>query len=99
MFLNECRDIDVLARFTETTFLFLLPGTGLDGADRVALRMLHSLREREYGAGTRLDPKAGLVTVPATGISERRSFLARAEACLRVAQQGGGEGGLCTCWE
>ena len=99
VFLNECRDIDVLGRFTETTFLFLLPGTGLDGADRVASRMLHSLREREYGAGIRLDPKAGLVTVPATGIGERRAFLARAEACLRVAQQGGGEGGLCTCWE
>ncbi len=99
IFLNECRDIDVLARFTETTFLFLLPGTGAAGADRVARRMLASLRGGEFNAGSRLDPKAGLVTIPATGIHDRRSFLARAEACLRVAQDGGGEDGLCTSCE
>ena len=99
VFLNECRDIDVLARFTETTFLFLLPGTGLTGASNVAARMLHSLREKEYSAGINLDPKAGLVTVPATGITERRAFLARAEACLRVAQGGGGQDGLSASWE
>ena len=99
VFLNECRDIDVLARFTETTFLFLLPGTGAAGADRVARRMLSSLRSREFNGGSRLDPRAGLVTIPATGIHERRTFLARAEACLRVAEDGGGEDGLCTSCE
>ena len=36
VFLNECRDIDVLARFSESVFLFLLPGTGAEGAKVLA---------------------------------------------------------------
>ncbi|MFB3051954.1 MAG: hypothetical protein ACE1Z0_08210, partial [Acidimicrobiia bacterium] len=46
VFLNECRDIDILARFSPTTFLFLLPGTGTDGADILAQRTIASLQER-----------------------------------------------------
>jgi GGDEF domain-containing protein len=96
VFLTACRDIDVLARFTETTFLFLLPGTGPDGAKVLARRMLEELRTR---SNHRLSPRAGLATVPAAGIADRGAFLARVEACLRLAQDGRGEGGLCVSCE
>jgi len=99
VFLNACRDIDVLARFTETTFLFLLPGTGPDGASVLARRMLAGLRSRTFGPDLVLDPRAGLVTAPATGIGDRKLFLSLAEVCLRRAQAGLGDGGLCSSWE
>ncbi|HLU37952.1 MAG TPA: GGDEF domain-containing protein [Planctomycetota bacterium] len=95
VFLNECRDIDVLARFTESIFLFLLPGTGSEGAGVVCRRMLAALRERSFAGGVRLDPHAGLVTVPAAGIANREAFLVRAEACLLLAKEGQGEDGIC----
>ncbi len=99
VFLNECRDIDVLSRFTETTFLFLLPGTGPDGAAILTRRMIAALRDREFVEGVGLSPCAGLAAVPATGIPDRRGFVAVAEACLERARQGAGDGGLCLSWE
>jgi len=94
VFLNECRDIDVLARFAPSVFLFLLPGTGRGGAEVVASRILASLRQK-FGGIAGIAPAGGLTTVPATGVADRRTFLAVTEACLRRAQAGGA-GGLCT---
>ncbi len=94
IFLSECRDIDTLARFTESEFLFLLPGTGVDGATAVARRMLVQLREHQYSVEFELDPVVGLATIPASGISDKREFLERAEACLAAARSGAGEDGL-----
>lgn len=99
VFLNESRDIDVLARFTATTFLFLLPGTPAEGAAVLARRMLANLRARPFGDGVQLRPCAGLVAVPATGIRDRKAMLMVAEACLEAARQGQGDGGLATSWE
>jgi GGDEF domain-containing protein len=98
VFLNECRDIDVLARFSSTTFLFLLPGTGSEGAEVLARRMLASLRER-LAAVKGLAPACGLSSVPSSLIADRKAFLLVAEACLQRAQAGGGDGGLCTTWQ
>ena len=95
VFLNECRDIDLLARFTPTTFLFLLPGTGSDGAAVLARRMLDGLRQRSPVAGVPLQPAAGLVTVPQAGITRREEFLRLAEGRLGAAQAGRGAHGLC----
>ncbi|MBK8096681.1 MAG: GGDEF domain-containing protein [Planctomycetes bacterium] len=95
VFLNECRDIDVLARFTATTFLFLLPGTGPDGALVLARRMLQSLRERTFAGGVRLQPHAGMAWAPQSGITDRKAFLLCAEACLERARSGVGDGGVC----
>ena len=98
VFLNESRDIDVLSRFTESVFLFLLPGTGTDGAAVLARRMLAGLRSRPF-EGHDLVPHAGIATVPAAGLPDRRAFLAAAEVCLRRAQGGEGADGLSTNWE
>ncbi|MBX3462502.1 MAG: GGDEF domain-containing protein [Planctomycetes bacterium] len=97
VFLNECRDIDVLARFAPSVFLLLLPGTGPDGAEVLARRTLQALADRLPG-GSGLQPSAGLCTVPDSAIPDRRAFLAAAEACLQAAAAGGA-GGLCTSWQ
>lgn len=99
VFLNECRDIDVLARFAPTTFLFLLPGTGPEGAEVVARRMLDALRQRLPRGGEGLLPSCGLASVPSSQIPDRKTFLLVAEACLRRAEGQPGGGGLCTTWQ
>ncbi|MCA8981529.1 MAG: diguanylate cyclase [Planctomycetes bacterium] len=86
IFLTECRDIDVLGRFTETVFLFLLPGTGAAGARVLAERMMATMGERTFSGSCTVKPALAVVTVPDPGISDRSAFLARAEACLRVAR-------------
>lgn len=95
VFLNECRDIDVIGRFTEETFLILMPGTGQSGAAVVVRRMLAGLESRGVFAEVPGRPAAGVATMPAPGIHDRRAFLARAEACLRVARDEVGCGGFC----
>lgn len=97
VFLNECRDLDILARFTPTTFLILLPGTPPAGAEVLARRLLQSLGEREFEV--RVQPAAGLASVPAAGIGDRKDFVGVAEACLERARSGRGGGSLCTAWE
>jgi GGDEF domain-containing protein len=86
IFLNECRDIDVLARFTDTVFLFLFPGTGPDGASVAATRIVDALLARDFSVPIAIDPAAGIATVPQAGIRDRRAFLARAEAALERAR-------------
>ena len=95
VFLNECRDIDVLARFAPTVFLFLLPGTGPAGAEVLANRTLSALRGRLPLAAS--SPACGISSVPSSEIPDRRAFLAIAEACLQRAVAGGG--GLSTSWQ
>lgn len=98
VFLNECRDIDVLARFAPTTFLFLLPGTGADGAVVLAKRMLAALGER-LPKRPEVVCRAGLAVAPSSQIPDQKSFLMVAEACLRAAAANGGDGGLGTSWQ
>ena len=99
VFLNECRDIDILARYTPTVFLFLLPGTGAEGAAALCRRMLDSLCSRSFASGVDLEPVAGIITVPRADLPNPRKFLSAAEACLALAQRGHGERGLCATWE
>lgn len=97
VFLNECRDIDVLARFSESVFLFLLPGTGAEGAQVLANRILGSLKERLQGQ-VAANPAGGLCTVPSADIANRKSFVAVAEACLTKAKAAG-TGVVCSSWQ
>ncbi len=97
VFLNACRDIDVLARFSSDVFLFLLPGTGAEGAQVLADRIVDSLAERLQGMVTSR-PAAGLATVPSGEISDRKRFVAYAEACMERAKESGA-GGVCTSWQ
>ena len=94
VFLNECRDIDVIGRFTASTFMVLMPGTGSAGAETVAGRMLDEIKARATTNPVVGTPYAGLVTIPSAGIGSRQAFLARAESCLGVARQGEARGGF-----
>lgn len=87
VFLNECRDIDVIARFTASTFMILLPGTGDAGADVVAGRMLAQLADKGIFEGLDGSPHCGRATMPSAGIPDRRAFLARAEARLQMSRE------------
>lgn len=86
VFLNECRDIDVLARFTASTFMILMPGTGSAGAEVVAARMLAELAEKGIFEGREGRPHCGLATMPSAGIADRSAFMARAEARLQMSR-------------
>lgn len=97
VFLNECRDIDVLARFSPTVFLFLMPGTGAAGARVLGERILAALRER-LPDDPGLRPAGGLATVPAAEVPDRRTFLTVAESCLREARAAG-DGTLRAAWQ
>jgi len=97
VFLNECRDIDVLARFSPTVFLFLLPGTGPDGAEILAKRILASLQKRLVGKSG-IAPVAGMSSIPSSEVPDRRAFLAIAEACLAKARTAGA-GAVATSWQ
>lgn len=97
VFLNECRDIDVLARFAPTVFLFLLPGTGRPGAEILARRILRALSQRWAKRGD-VGPVCGLCSVPSSEVPDRRAFLAIAEACLAKAQAQG-PGTVGTTWQ
>ena len=46
IFLEASRDTDVLGRFDENSFLFLLPNTGPDGAEIMARRVADTAEER-----------------------------------------------------
>lgn len=98
VFLNECRDIDVLSRFTPSTFLFLLPGTGADGATILAQRMIDQLQERLPPA-VKPQLAAGVATAPHAQIPHRKAFLAVAEACLERAREAPGGGQVETTWQ
>ena len=97
VFLNECRDIDVLARFSPDVFLFLLPGTGAEGARVLADRIVASLAER-LAAFVSARPAGGLATVPSAEVTDRKRFVAVAEACLERAMADGA-GGVCSSWQ
>ncbi len=99
VFLTECRDIDLIARFTADTFMVLMPGTGPDGAELMAKRMLEGVRQKIHAAGANGSPCGGLATMPAAGMHDRQVFMARAEACLRLARDGRGQEGFCSSSE
>ncbi|MFN9845308.1 MAG: hypothetical protein ACK57Q_13330 [Planctomycetota bacterium] len=96
VFLNECRDIDVLARFAPTVFLLLLPGTGPEGAEILGKRILAALQKR-LGGRREVAPVAGLCAAPSSDVPDRRAFLAIAEACLAKARSTG-PGTVGTSW-
>ena len=100
VFLNECRDIDTLARFTESIFLFLLPGTGHEGSKTLTRRHLDTLAAKTIAGVGALTPRAGLAVAPDAAIPDRRTFLGVAEECLLMARESADlAGGLVTSFE
>ena len=93
IFLLESRDTDVLGRFDLNRFVFLLPNTGQDGAQRLAERIVEAAAAKGWQdlAGDPLAVSAGLAIAPGTGFEKRDDLLHTAQAAFeRARNQGGG---------
>ena len=92
-FLLASRDTDVLGRFDESSFLFLLPNTGPDGAGVMARRI--QVRCQEEGltdlVGDRLELSAGISSCPHPEVGRREDLYARAREAFFKAREAGGE--------
>jgi diguanylate cyclase (GGDEF)-like protein len=92
IFLNASRDTDVLGRFDISSFLFLLPNTGPDGAGVMA-RRIREAAEREGLrdlVGDRLAIAVGISTCPHPDVKRREDLFSRARAAFLSAQVEGG---------
>ncbi len=93
IFLDSSRDTDVLGRFDENTFLFLLPNTGPDGAEIMARRVSASVESRALKdlVGDPMVLSLGIATYPAPDLARREDLFARVhDALLEARHKGGG---------
>lgn len=93
IFLDSSRDTDVLGRFDENTFLFLLPNTGPDGAEIMARRVSASVEARKLKdlVGDPMVLSLGIATYPAPDLKRREDLFARVhDALLEARHKGGG---------
>ena len=92
IFLSTSRDTDILGRFDATSFLFLLPHTGPDGARAMAARVEELVAERGLRdlVGDPLQIAVGIATHPHPEVRRREDLLARVRAAFRDAQRVGG---------
>ena len=93
IFLVASRDTDVLGRFDESAFLFLLPDTGGDGA-QVMARRVEELAESQGLRDLVGDPLAisvGIACAPHPEVRHKEDLYGRArEAFLAARAEGGG---------
>jgi diguanylate cyclase (GGDEF)-like protein len=92
IFLSASRDTDVLGRFDENSFLFLLPLTGSDGAEIMAKRVGEQARELELRdlVGDPLAIAVGISTYPHPEIRQREDLFHRARQAFLAARAAGG---------
>lgn len=92
IFLLTSRDTDVLGRFDESSFLFLLPHTGPDGAQVMAKRVQQLALEKELRdvVGDRLEISVGIAFCPHPKVQRREDLYARTRQAFLEAQSQGG---------
>ena len=93
IFLLASRDTDILGRFDDTSFMFLLPQTGGDGA-RIMARRVAEEAEREGLSDLVGDPlvlSVGIACTPNAQILQREDLFREArQAFLNAREKGGG---------
>jgi diguanylate cyclase (GGDEF)-like protein len=92
IFLASCRDTDVLGRFDESSFLFLLPDTGPDGATIMAQRVAEMAEERGLTdlVGDPLTISVGISTYPHPDLARREDLYGSAREAFFAARADGG---------
>jgi len=93
IFLEASRDTDLIGRFDENSFLFLLPNTGIDGATIMAGRVASLAEERNLTdlVGDQLVISVGISCYPHPDIDDRDDLYGRArEAFVNARNDGGG---------
>ncbi len=93
VFLNECRDIDVLGRYDDTSFLLLLPSTGARGAHVLARRILTCIEALDTPEP--LEPAVAIVAVPKVGVDRKDELLDLARLTLVAAWSESGSERIC----
>jgi diguanylate cyclase (GGDEF)-like protein len=92
IFLESSRDTDILGRFDENSFLFLLPCTGPDGANVMAQRVGEMAQERELSdlVGDPLVISVGIAIYPNPEIRKREDLFGTARQAFVEARNAGG---------
>ncbi|MEO6710341.1 MAG: GGDEF domain-containing protein, partial [Planctomycetota bacterium] len=92
IFLDTSRDTDVLGRFDENSFLFLLPHTGPDGAQIMARRVQQMAQEKGLCdvVGDRLEISVGIAFYPHAKVQRREDLYSRTRQAFLEAQAKGG---------
>jgi diguanylate cyclase (GGDEF)-like protein len=92
IFLDASRDTDVLGRFDETSFLFLLTNTGPDGAKTMAKRVGQQAATRKLMdlVGDPLVISVGIATFPHPEVRRKGDLFAKARAAFNDARLKGG---------
>ena len=92
IFLCTSRDTDVLGRFDENSFLFLLPNTGPDGARIMADRVRQLAGERGLRdlVGDPMEISVGISWYPLDTIVRKEDLYTRAREAFVAARNAGG---------
>lgn len=92
IFLDTSRDTDTLGRFDESSFLFLLPGTGPDGAGVMARRVVEAAADQGLSdlVGDPLVLAVGIATCPHPDIARKEDLFQQAREAFYAARQAGG---------
>ena len=92
IFLATSRDTDILGRFDENSFLFLLPNTGPDGAAIMVERVAEMAGEQGLKdlVGDALTISVGISLYPTPGIEQREELYSLAREAFLAARSGGG---------
>ena len=92
IFLDASRDTDVLGRFDESSFLFLLTNTGPDGAKTMAKRVGEQAERRKLAdlVGDPLVISVGISTFPNPDVRRKGDLFAKARAAFNDARLKGG---------
>ena len=93
IYLEASRDTDLIGRFDENSFLFLLPNTGPDGATIMAGRVASLVEERRLVdlVGDPLIISVGIASYPHPGLTAREELYGCArDAFLNARNEGGG---------
>lgn len=90
--LEASRDTDVLGRFDESSFLFLLPRTGPDGAEVMAMRVGQAAQDMGLVdlVGDPLVISVGISSCPHPDVRRREDLYARAREAFQAATADGG---------
>jgi diguanylate cyclase (GGDEF)-like protein len=92
IFLEASRDTDILGRFDESSFLFLLPNTGPDGATVMARRVGDLAQKRGLVdlVGDPLSISVGIASAPAGDVKRREDLFSKSRKAFLSAREVGG---------
>lgn len=92
VFLEASRDTDILGRFDENSFLFLLPRTGPDGAAVMARRVGDLAHKRGLTdlVGDPVVISVGITAIPAPDVKRREDLFSKTRKAFLSAREVGG---------